>query len=69
MVGFSESSEYVRTQRENVDVAVAHIFLLRRSPTPAEADSWAARHRAGTSQAVLLGELLASAAYAARIGG
>lgn len=36
MVGFSESSEYRNTQRENVDVAVAYIFLLNRAPNTAE---------------------------------
>ncbi len=67
MVGFSESNEYKTKQANNVDAAVAHVFLLGRAPTSAEVTTWATRRTGGTGHDVLLGELLASDAYAARI--
>ncbi len=64
MVGFSESTEYKRKQFENTDAAVAHIFLLGRTPTLLEFNGWVSRQQAGTSQAELAKELLTSQAYA-----
>ena len=69
MVGFSESSEYKRKQAENTDVAVDYILLLGRVPTIDETSSWTTRERAGTTQAVLAGELLDSAAYRTHVLG
>ena len=67
MVGFSESSEYLRKQAQNTDVSVAHIFLLDRVPTAAETKSWVDRQLAGIPHTTLIEEILASPAYAARI--
>jgi hypothetical protein len=69
MVGFSESSEYKRKQAENTDVAIAHLYLLGRTPTAPETAAWVDRQRSGTPQAVLARELLDSSAYATRITG
>jgi hypothetical protein len=67
MVGFSESSEYLRKQAQNTDVSVAYIFLLDRVPNATEAKAWVDRQLAGTPHTTLLEEVLASSAYAARI--
>ena len=67
MVGFSESSEYLRKQAQNTDVAVAYVFLLDRVPTAAETKAWVDRQVAGTSQVTLIEEILGSSAYGARI--
>ena len=69
VVGFSESNEYKNKQAQNTDVAVAYIYLLGRAPTSSEASTWVTRQKAGTGHAVLLLELLESAAYAQRITG
>jgi hypothetical protein len=69
MVGFSESSEYKRKQKENTDLAVAYILLLGRAPTTAEGTDWTTREKAGTTVAVLAGELIRSAAYRTHILG
>lgn len=66
VVGFSESGEYQRKQRERTDVSVAWIYLLGRTPPAADADAWVARQLAGVPHADLLGEVLASDAYATR---
>ena len=63
MVGFSESNEYRRKQRENTDVAIAYTYLLGRVPTPAETDDWVTRQKAPTPQADLANELLDSSKY------
>ncbi len=67
MVGFSESSEYLRKQAQNTDVSVAYIFLLDRAPTAAEIKAWVDRQIAGTLHTTLIEELLASDGYAARV--
>ncbi len=69
MVGFSESNEYQRRQAHNTDVAIAYLYLMGRMPTSEETSAWVARQASGTPQAVLAGELLESAAYAARVTG
>jgi hypothetical protein len=48
---------------------VAFAALLERGPTGAELDSWVARQGSGTAHRDLLGELLTSGEYAARIVG
>lgn len=67
MVGFSESSEYLRKQAQNTDVSVAYIFLLDRVPNAAETKAWVDRQLAGVPHTTLLEEVLASSAYAARV--
>lgn len=67
MVGFSESSEYLRKQAQNTDVSVATIFLLDRVPTATESTAWVERQIAGTPHTTLLEEILSSSAYASRI--
>ncbi|MCU1368888.1 MAG: hypothetical protein JWO77_82 [Ilumatobacteraceae bacterium] len=67
MVGFSESSEYLRKQAQNTDVSVAYIFLLDRVPTAAETKAWVDRQLAGTAHTTLIEELLASREYAVRL--
>jgi hypothetical protein len=67
MVGFSESSEHRRKLAELVDAAVAHATLLAREPSPGELDAWVSRQRGGTAHRDLVGELLRSAEYAARV--
>jgi hypothetical protein len=69
MVGFSESNEYRTKQAESTDVSVVYIFLLGRTPTTTEATTWVTRQRAGTTRAVLAGEVLAGEEYADRISG
>ncbi|MCB1030693.1 MAG: DUF4214 domain-containing protein [Acidimicrobiales bacterium] len=69
MVGFSESSEYKNRQRENVDVAVAYIFLLNKTPNTTEVTDWVTRQKAGTTHAALAKELLDTAAYSKHITG
>ncbi|WP_426573573.1 DUF4214 domain-containing protein [Aquihabitans sp. McL0605] len=69
MVGFSESSEYRTKQARPTDAAAAHVLLLGRAPSADETLDWVSRATSGTTDAVLLGELLASPAYAARITG
>jgi alpha-tubulin suppressor-like RCC1 family protein len=69
VVGFSESNEFKRKQRELTDVAVASSFLLGRAATVTETATWVARQQAGTSRAQLARELLGSEAYRLRIQG
>ena len=69
MVGFSESNEYRTKQAQNTDAAVGHVFLLGRSPTTTESNTWASREKSGTTHTTLLQELIDSAAYATRITG
>ena len=69
MVGFSESNEYKTKQAQNTDLAIAYIYLLGRTPNAAETTDWTTREKAGTTNAVLLDELLSSAGYATHITG
>jgi hypothetical protein len=69
MVGFSESSEYIRKQAEIIDASVAYAFLLGRVPSSAELNDWVVRQRAGTTPSALATELLNSAKYAIHITG
>ncbi|MCU1354415.1 MAG: hypothetical protein JWM05_3624 [Acidimicrobiales bacterium] len=70
MIGFSESAEYKAKQAENVDAAVAYAFLLGRSPTTAEADTWFTKVRNGDATPTsLIAGILASPDYAARVAG
>ena len=70
MLSFSDSSEYIRHQTNEVKVVTAYLGMLRRTPTQAEYLAQVARLDAvapvTTIQDVMT-ELLASAAYAARI--
>ncbi len=67
MIGFSESSEYGAKTADTVDVAVLHVLLLGRRPTPGElaADVAALADRT-TTVAGLAERITASGEYAAR---
>ena len=67
MLGFSDSKEYVRKQRDVVRVAAAYFGMLRRVPTGAEYDTGVAFLAGGAPLRDLLGQLLASTAYGNRI--
>jgi hypothetical protein len=67
MVGFSESSENVRVQKDRVTVEVFYVFLLGRSPTPSEVDDAVAQLVGGTTVSELAQQILTSAEYADRI--
>lgn len=62
MVGFSESSEYIRKTKEQVWTVNFFTGLIRRLPTKAEVDTWKPQARAA-----LIEFLLGSDAYAARV--
>ena len=61
MVNFSESAEYVRTTKTQVDVIGAFTSLLHRAPTKAEVSEWKVR-----DLRVLFTWILDSDAYADR---
>ena len=70
MLSFSDSSEYIRKQANEVKVVTLYLGLLRRTPTQAEYTSQVARLDAidpVTTITTIEAEILASAAYAARI--
>lgn len=69
MVGFSESSEYIRKQRSNVAVIELWFGMLKRAPSPAELTGYAQRITDGTAPATIAGELLASTEYRSLIQG
>jgi hypothetical protein len=64
MVGFSESSEYIRKTSTRVDTVMVYAGMLRRSPTASELEAGTAM----TSTA-LIESIRISAPYAARIRG
>lgn len=63
MVGFSESSEYIRKQAANVAVIEIWFGMLQRAPSPAELSGFAQRIKDGTNPRVIITELLASTEY------
>ena len=63
MVGFSESSEYVRKTKEQVWTVNFFTGMLLRLPTKAEVDTWKPQARAA-----LIRFLLGSSAYVSRVG-
>ncbi|MCU1356239.1 MAG: hypothetical protein JWM89_1657 [Acidimicrobiales bacterium] len=70
MLSFSDSSEYIRHQANEVQVVTAYLGLLRRTPTQGEYDAAVARLDAAapvTTITTIIAELLASAAYGARL--
>ncbi|MCB0963985.1 MAG: DUF4214 domain-containing protein [Acidimicrobiales bacterium] len=69
MVGFSESSEYIRLTASNVEVIALVTFLLGRAPTAEELDLGAQALAGGATIAELATEILDSDEYTARIGG
>lgn len=68
MVGFSESSEHIRTSAGAVTAAVLPVLLLDRTPARATFDDDTARLDDGLAIADYADELLTSAAYAQRVG-
>ena len=69
MVGFSESSEYIRKQAANVAVIELWFGMLKRAPSPAELSGYAQRIAGGTTPATIAGELLASTEYRSLVQG
>lgn len=63
MVGFSESSEYIRKTKEQVWTVNFFTGMLLRLPTTTEVDTWKPQ-----SRAALIAFLLGSATYVARVG-
>lgn len=63
MVGFSESSEYVRKQQANVTTVEIWYGMLHRAPTPTELTGYAARIAGGTPATTIITEVLASTEY------
>ncbi len=68
MVGFSESTEYRRTQQDRVDAAILSIALLGRTPTVAERDALAARLAADEPLATIARDLIRTPTVATRAG-
>ena len=69
MVGFSESSEYVRKQSANVAVVEIWFGMLKRAPSSAELTGYAQRISSGTPTATIVTEVLASTEYRTLIEG
>jgi len=63
MVGFSESSEYIRKQMAAVTVVEIWWGMLKRAPTPAEVTGFSARLKDGTPVTTIILELLGSTEY------
>lgn len=63
MVGFSESSEYVRKQTPNTIVIEIWFGMLKRLPVQSELVNQAARLAGGTSSTTLISEVLGSNDY------
>ncbi|WP_421120414.1 DUF4214 domain-containing protein [Aquihabitans daechungensis] len=63
MVGFSESSEYIRKQAAAVTVVEIWWGMLKRAPTPGEVTAFSARLQDGTPATTIILELLASTEY------
>jgi hypothetical protein len=63
MVGFSESSEYIRKQTTAVTIVEIWWGMLKRAPTPSEVTAYAGRLKAGTPATTIILELLASTEY------
>lgn len=63
MVGFSESSEYIRKQGANVATVEIWFGMLHRAPSPAELTGYSARLAGGTPATTIMGEMLASTEY------
>ncbi len=69
LTAFSESAEGRQRYQIRIDVIATFQGLLRRPPSEQEFADWGARlGRPGARRTDLIGELLASSAYAARIG-
>ena len=69
MVGFSESNEYKRKQRETTDVSMAYILLLGRAPDTTETGTWVEAQLADPAgHDDLLMTLYLSEGYQARAG-
>lgn len=69
MMGFSESAEYRRSMRAEVNVTMIYIGMLRRAPDRSGFDFWVTRVDAGASVRQLIGNFLGSAEYARRFDG
>jgi hypothetical protein len=67
MVGFSESSEYKRTQGAAVNTSVAYILLLGRAPTTAEFNAAVTELNASTSVSTLIQQLMRTTEFATHI--
>lgn len=68
MLNFSESSEYVGKQADNVDAAVVYIHLLGRAPTIVERTAFTTALDGGTSLATLVRREIARPSFDARAG-
>lgn len=63
MVGFSESSEYIRKQGAAVATVEIWFGMLHRAPSPAEVTGYSARLTGGTPATTIIGEMLVSTEY------
>jgi hypothetical protein len=63
MVGFSESSEYIRKQAANVTVIEIWLGMLHRAPTAAELTGYASRISGGTPATTIINEVMAGTEY------
>jgi hypothetical protein len=63
MVGFSESSEYIRKQAPSVTVVEIWWGMLHRAPSAAEIAGYGTRIKTGTPATTIITEVLASTEY------
>lgn len=68
MLGFSESSEFVRRMAPRVDLVNVVTGMVRRPPTNAEAAYWVPTGTTELDATALIEHLFASAEYDARVG-
>lgn len=66
LVGFSESQEYRTKSSDSVDVVLATVGMLRRSPEQATFDYWVTRLSTGEPRVLLIREILSSDEYSSR---
>jgi len=66
LVGFSESVEYRAKTHHAVDVTMAYVGMLRRSPDPDGFTNWVASLDAGMSRVSLINGFFASPEYTNR---
>jgi hypothetical protein len=67
MLGFSESTEFQRRSKPNVDLVAVTFGLLDRAPTAAEVSTWAPLLTAGAPRTDVISSVLGGAEYASRV--
>ena len=68
MVGVSESSEYKTKMQPSIDASIGWMALLGVAPAQTDFDKWVGVFASGGSDADFLGSILATSAYAQRVG-